>query len=53
MTKELAYALLGNQSRVHLQMMVKALSFHPWQNTVEDKERLEAAKVILRERSSK
>lgn len=43
-----AYSVVGNQSRQSLKNMVRALSLHPWRNTVEDRMRLEAAKVILR-----
>ena len=34
-----------------LRNMVKALSFHPWSNTPEEKQRLKAAKSELAKRS--
>jgi hypothetical protein len=33
--------------------MVKALQMLPWRNTIEDEQRLLAAKVVLKERNKK
>lgn len=43
-----AHAIVGNQPRYAVRNMVKALSLHTWLNTVEENERLEAAKIVLR-----
>lgn len=43
-----AFKVTGNQSRPHLQAMVKALRIHPALNTPEDNQRLEAAEYILK-----
>ena len=42
------WALVGNQSKAALKMMVKALKIAPWLNTAEDKARLAAAQRILK-----
>ena len=43
-----AHAIVGNQPRYAVRNMVKALSMMPRLNTVEENERLEAGKVVLR-----
>ena len=43
-----AHAIIGNQPRYAIRNMVKALSMMPRLNTVEENERLEAGKVVLR-----
>lgn len=43
-----AKKMVGNQSKWALKKMVKALSMHPWLNDDNDKQRLEAAKLILK-----
>lgn len=43
-----AYSITGAQSRESLNKMVRALTLAPWLNTYEDRQRLEAAKIILR-----
>ena len=48
-----AKKIVGNQSTHGLTMMVKALKMLPALNTAEDDLRLEAAKVVLRERNKK
>ena len=48
MTLAEAKKIVGNQPKWTLKNMVKALSIHSWLNTAEDKQRLEAAKVILK-----
>ena len=50
MTIEEAKKIVGNQPTWALKNMVKALSMLPWLNTAEDKERLDAAKIILKSR---
>jgi hypothetical protein len=46
-----ARELVGNQDSVSLKNMIRALSMLPALNTVEDEERLAAAKFILRSRN--
>ena len=53
MTLEEAKKIVGNQPTWALKNMVKALNMLPWLNTAEDKERLVAAKVVLKERKNK
>jgi len=48
-----AKKIVGNQPTWALKNMVKALKMLPWRNTVEDELRLQAAKVVLRERNKK
>jgi len=43
-----AHAIVGNQPRYAIRNMVKALSMLPRLNTVEENERLAAAKILLR-----
>ena len=43
-----ASSIVGNQPRYAVRNMVKALSMMPRLNTVEENERLEAAKIVLR-----
>ena len=47
MTLDEAHKIVGNQSHHALRNMVKALSLHPWLNTLDDERRLKAAKLIL------
>lgn len=49
MTPERARSIVGNQPRWALQSMVKALSLTPHLNTREDRERLQAARIVLKE----
>ena len=44
---------VNNRPTWELKNMVKALSFHSWNNTAEEKERLEAAKLELKRRRAK
>ncbi len=48
-----AKKIVGNQPTWALKNMVKALKMLPWRNTAEDELRLQAAKVVLRERNKK
>ena len=48
-----AKKIVGNQPSWALKNMVKALNMLPWLNTDEDKQRLEAAKVVLKSRGGK
>ena len=48
MTTEQAWKIVGNQSKDHIRMMVKALSMMPALNTPEENRRLEAGKICLR-----
>ena len=48
-----AKKIVGNQPTWALKNMVKALQMLPWRNTTEDELRLQAAKVVLRERNKK
>ncbi len=43
-----AKKIVGNQPKWALKNMVKALSMHPWLNDENDKQRLAAAKLILK-----
>ena len=43
-----AKKIVGNQPKWVLRNMVKALNMHPWLNDDNDKQRLEAAKLILK-----
>tara|TARA_R110002020_G_scaffold407712_1_gene617675 strand:+ start:178 stop:465 length:288 start_codon:yes stop_codon:yes gene_type:complete len=43
--------LMDKRPTWELRNMVKALSFHPWSNTPEEKQRLKAAKLELAKRS--
>lgn len=43
-----AYSIVGNQSRESLRKMVRALSLHSHGNTLEERQQLEAARVILK-----
>ncbi len=53
MTIDEAKKIVGNQPTWALKNMVKALKMLPALNTVEDEIRLEAAKVVLKERNKK
>lgn len=44
-----AKAIVGNQPLSALKNMVKALSLHSWHNTAEDKLRLNAAEIIIKD----
>mgnify|MGYP003150116238 CR=1 FL=1 len=48
MTIEEAKKIVGNQSKRTLKNMVIALSMHPWLNTEQEKQRLLAAKIVLK-----
>ena len=48
-----AKKIVGNQPTWALKNMVKALNMLPWLNTDEDKQRLQAAKVVLKTRRGK
>lgn len=48
-----AQAIVGNQPTYAIRNMVVALQMLPFLNTPEDRERLEAAKTILKNRSKK
>jgi hypothetical protein len=48
MTLEEAKKIIGRQPTWALRNMVKALSLHPWLNTETDKQRLKAARIVLR-----
>ena len=45
--KHWSYLQIHNRPTWELKNMVKALSFHSWSNTTEEKERLEIAKLEL------
>lgn len=51
MTIEQAKRIVGNQPAWALRNMVKALKMLPWLNTAEDIQRLQAAKIVLRDRA--
>lgn len=53
MTLEQAQRICGNQSDTAINSMRIALQMHPWHNTADDWQRLEAAKVVLRHRRAK
>lgn len=48
MTIEHAKTILGNRAKWELQAMRKALSMHPWLNTVQENERLQAVRIVLK-----
>ena len=48
MTIDQARAIAGSYARWELAAIKKALSMHQWLNTVEEKQRLEAVKILLR-----
>jgi hypothetical protein len=50
MTIEEAKKIVGNQPTWALKNMVKALNMMTWKNTPEDWQRLEAAKIVLKDR---
>ena len=45
-----AKKIVGNQPTWALKNMVKALNMMTWKNTPEDWQRLEAAKIVLKDR---
>jgi hypothetical protein len=45
-----AKKIVGNQPAWALKNMVKALNMMTWKNTPEDWQRLEAAKIVLKDR---
>ena len=47
MSIDQARAIVGNRAKWELQAMRKALSMHPWLNTAEENQRLQAVRVIL------
>lgn len=49
MTLDEAKKITGRQPTWALRNMVKALSLHPWLNTETDKQRLKAARMVLRD----
>ena len=49
MTFEEAKKIVGNQPKWAIKNMVKALNMCPWLNTEEEKQRLQAAKIVLKE----
>lgn len=48
MTFEQAKKIIGNQPKWAIKNMVKALSMHPWLNTPEENQRMQAAKIVLK-----
>lgn len=48
MTTEEAWKIVGNQSKDHIRMMVKALSMMKALNTAEENRRLAAGKICLK-----
>ena len=50
MTLEEAQKIVGNQPAWALTNMVKALQMMTWRNTAEDERRLEAARIVLKDR---
>ena len=53
MTTEEAWKIVGNQSKAHIRMMVKALSMMKMMNTAEENRRLQAGKICLRTNNPK
>lgn len=53
MTLDEARRIVGNQSTWALKNMVKALNMLTWRNTAEDIQRLEAAKIIIKNRKGR
>ena len=53
MTIEEAKKFSRNQPYWASRNMVKALQMHPWLNTDEENERLQAAKLVLRAKNEK
>lgn len=49
MTIDEAKRIVGNQPIWALRNMVKALNMLPWLNTAEDLQRLQAAKIVLKQ----
>ena len=49
MTFKEAKKIVGNQPKWAIKNMVKALNMCPWLNTAEEKQRLQAAKIVLKE----
>tara|TARA_R100000315_G_scaffold15241_1_gene5156 strand:- start:127 stop:282 length:156 start_codon:yes stop_codon:yes gene_type:complete len=48
MTFEEAKKIVGNQPKWAIKNMVKALKMCPWLNTAEEKQRLQAAEIVLK-----
>lgn len=48
MTIDQARAIAGHYARWELSAIKKALSLHQWLNTAEEKQRLQAVKILLR-----
>jgi|TARA_R110002050_G_C8932135_1_gene512059 hypothetical protein len=48
MTFQEAKKIVGNQPKWAIKNMVKALNMSPWLNTTEEKQRLQAAKIVLK-----
>ena len=53
MTVDQAWKIVGNQSKTHIRMMVKALSMMKMMNTAEENQRLEAGKICLKTNNPK
>lgn len=53
MTIDQAKSIVGNRARWELAAMRKALSMHPWLNTPEEAQRLQAVKILLRASAAK
>ena len=51
MTKEEAWKIIGNQPEYAIRNMIKALNMLPWLNSDEDKLRLVAAKICLKNKN--
>lgn len=48
MSKDQALQIVGNRARWELLAIKKALSMHPWLNTREEKQRLQAVTILLK-----
>jgi hypothetical protein len=48
MTTKEAWAIIGNAPKWSIRNQVFALSLHPWLNTDDDRQQLQAAKICLR-----
>ena len=47
MTLAEATKIVGPRPNLHMRMMERALSLHPWLNTPTETERLTAARIVL------
>jgi hypothetical protein len=50
MTYDQAKKIVGNQPMWAIKNMIKALKMAPWLNTLEDKVRLEAALIVVKQK---